>query len=433
MGRPLDPDEAAAAMRAAGLEPLEPYPGNHTPWLSVCLRCGAECSPRLANVKSRGAGCRKCGRERTSDAQRNDPDKAAAEMRSAGAEPLEPYASFNTPWRCRCLACGAEVTPRLANVRRGQSVCRHCSYRGSSAKQRMSENDAAAVMRAAGLEPLEPYPGSGTRWLCRCATCDSEVRPTLDRVRQGKGCAVCGRRSQRRKARKPDSTAAATMVAGGYEPLVPYPGQKDAPWPCRCMKCGRELTPSLGNVRQGKGCPWCAGQRIDPAEAVEVMRSRGAEPLDPYPGNNRPWRCRCMKCGREITPTYVNARKGSPCRYCAPFGIQYDKPGVVYLLRHDGYNAIKVGISSDASAYDRTGHHAQHGWEVIETWAIGSGAQAADIERAVLRWWRDDLGAPIALGSDDMPQGGWTETAALFYVDANETASLIDKLVAALD
>jgi hypothetical protein len=46
-------------------------------------------------------------------------------------------------------------------------------------------------MRAAGLEPLEPYSTSTTPWRCRCTTCGSEVSPTLMKIRTGGGCRFC--------------------------------------------------------------------------------------------------------------------------------------------------------------------------------------------------------------------------------------------------
>ncbi|MCD9880852.1 hypothetical protein [Streptomyces guryensis] len=40
--------------------------------------------------------------------------------------------------------------------------------RRAAAKKQAMAAVAVAVMIAAGLEPLEPYPGRGTPWRCRC-------------------------------------------------------------------------------------------------------------------------------------------------------------------------------------------------------------------------------------------------------------------------
>ncbi len=490
--RRIKSDEITEQMRAAGLEPLEPYPGLvSSPWRCRCLTCGDECAPRLSAVR-RGVGCRSCARKAVADklrtpkdeanvamvargytplepypgttskrwrcrcvtcgredtltlssvrsgkrcawcaGLRTDPAKAAEKMRAAGVEPLEPYPGLaNSPWRCRCLKCGAEVRSSLTNARTGaRGLCRRCGIERRRAAQRITESAARQDMLDAGLEPLEPYNNSQVGWRCRCRTCGGEVAPSLASVRRGGGCRKCGRKSTGDKLRTPENEAIAAMVARCYTPLEPYPGTNLKPWRCRCMTCGREVTPTLGNVRAGMGCAWCAGHRSDPDEVVAVMRSLGAEPLEPYRSANLPWRCRCKTCGNEITPTYANARKFSPCRYCAPFGFSRTDPATVYLLRHDRHQALKIGVASEVSKYDRIAHHARHGWEIVSSWVTPSGDHAAAVEQGVLRWWREEIGAPIALSRKEMPQGGWTETASLLHVGLSTTNRRIEDLTA---
>ena len=45
--------------------------------------------------------------------RRLDPEAAAAIMRSAGVEPIEPYRNSQSPWQCCCLNCGQVVNPRI--------------------------------------------------------------------------------------------------------------------------------------------------------------------------------------------------------------------------------------------------------------------------------------------------------------------------------
>ncbi|MCF2531179.1 hypothetical protein [Yinghuangia soli] len=55
---PGDPLEAVADMRAADFRPLEPFKNIASPWLSVCERCAKTSTPRLNNIRTRGACCR---------------------------------------------------------------------------------------------------------------------------------------------------------------------------------------------------------------------------------------------------------------------------------------------------------------------------------------------------------------------------------------
>ena len=108
--------------------------------------------------------------------------------------------------------------------------------------------------------------------------------------------------------------AAKIMRAARLEPLEDYPGNK-ARWRCKCLQCGEIVSPSLGAVRNnGGGCRKCGVKRAaisrqsNEQEAIEFMKKSGALPLEPYAGSKKPWLCRCMKCNKEITPTFGNVK-----------------------------------------------------------------------------------------------------------------------------
>ncbi|MCJ8505264.1 hypothetical protein MRU69_10385 [Kocuria flava] len=186
---------AETHFRNHGLEPLQPYPGSSAvPWPARHTVCGRVVAPRLGNVAAGQGPCRECGLEAAHAAQRLDHDEAAALMRIAGLEPLEPFPGVDHPWRCRHARCGGEVSPTYTNTKRGQRGCRPCAAQEASARLLMPEPDARAIMNAADLEPVEPYPGSGKPWRCR-HSCGMTVTPTLNNVAQGLGiCRYCNSR-----------------------------------------------------------------------------------------------------------------------------------------------------------------------------------------------------------------------------------------------
>jgi len=306
------------------------------------------------------------------------------------------------------MVCGKEVSPRLVFVRRGQG-CRFCAGNAP-----LPPDEAAEVMRAVGLEPLEPYRNSSSPWRCRCVRCGKEVAPKYSSIRRGGGCRSCAG-----TAPISEADAEAQMRAAGLEPLDAYPGLDDA-WRCRCTKCHSEVSPSLFSVRyKGGGCRYCLPNHyFSPADAEAQMRSSGFEPLEPYPGANNPWRCRCEKCGNEVTPRLGNIRQGSGgCRYCAPYGFDPQSPGLVYLLHHPTYGAHKVGIAEQASV--RVQKFAGHGWEIVRTLPFAVASDAYAVEQAVLAPYRAASLCPF-LTRAEMPLGGHTET-----IDA-EAVSLLD-------
>jgi hypothetical protein len=407
-GQRTDPEAANAAMLRANLQPLEAYKGANRPWRSRCLACDTEVTPTYANVRN-GQGCRACAKKWV------DAQAAKAAMVEAGLEPLEDYPGANVPWRCRCLTCARETSPTRSSVLRG-SRCGWC------AGKRVDADEAVSVMRASGLEPLVAYPGANEPWPAQCITCGQIVSPHLTTVRAGGGCVWCARRRVDAKA------AVEVMRSAGFEPQEPYPGA-GAKWRCLCSVCGRESTPRYSTVTKGHRCAWCAGQRVDAVVARDLMLASGMEPLVDFPGGKTRWKCRCLSCERVIYPTYANARKGRRCRYCAPRGVDYSAPGIVYLLVNYPNLALKVGMTTVAAREDRVQQHLAHGWEAVQTWNVPTGTDAEAVEEAVLRWWRVDLGVAAALAREHMPQGGWSETASLRWVSADATAARISSLV----
>jgi hypothetical protein len=416
-------------MLAAGARPLEPYPGTQKPWLVECLTCGEINRPRLNNVRSGQGPCRRCGRARASTAQSFDPSQAWAVMEAAGAEPLEPYPGANWKhWRVCCLLCGAITAPRFAGVRRGKGPCWRCAVAKRAAGLAFNGKEAEAIVRDAGGDPVEPYPGNGrTPWRIRCQACSRVNRPRFDNIRQGRGvCRNCADQKRAAVQRLDETIAVSDMRGAGAEPLEPYPGAAK-PWRVRCLICGQEGRPTLNNVKdKGTGpCRRCgaaesARVRMTPeAEAIADMRAAGAEPLEPYPGSSKPWLVRCLSCGNENTPQLASIRQGrGPCRLCAAYGFDPGLPAILYILRHELHRAWKYGVAHpDAGRLEK---HRRGGWDIETVIHFASGAEALVAERRVKAWARGN-GFGHAVDAREMPQGGWTETLRLADVPVHRT------------
>lgn len=421
--RAVDADSALLVMRTAGLEPHGPYPGARTPWPSTCLSCGREVAPRFDYIHRRGrGGCRSCS-QRARDAvsrTRINPDTAVEVMLASSLRPLDPFPGRVAPWRCECLRCGREVAVQYGRVKQEKPTgCAYCN------RKRVDPEVAAEAMRAAGLEPLTAYPGNRAPWPCRCQTCGREVSPRFNSIDQGQGgCTHCSRRAVA------GTTAMEGMREAGLEPLEPYPGSNKAPWRCRCLRCEREVSPRYNSIQQGRGgCPYCAGTATDEDEAVSTMRAAGVEPLTPYPGGHTPWRCHCLTCGREVTPTYRNIAAGNGgCKHCTDSGfwMAHESAATVYLLVNETLGALKIGIMRDHS--NRIDHHQRNGWRLVDAWRDLDLATAHTAEQAVLAAWRNS-GIPDAVTREDMPQGGWSETAPLDLVDLARTRAVVEDTI----
>lgn len=418
-----------------------------------------------------------------------NPEVAHAVMVEAGVQPQQPYPGARAKWLCRCTSCGRDVTPRYDAVKRGiSSGCKWCGRLRGSAKYRMNSAEAAAALLVErDLEPLEPYPGMTTPWRCRCLKCGQPVSPTAHNLKVGGGCRACGIIVRANKQRGPADVAVADLVAAGFdpleefpgvmnpwrctcrtcgkpavktlnairsesggcrwclrlqidpadavefmrsvgvEPLVPYPGS-DYTWSCRCMRCHRVVNPRYGAVRGGAAgpCGYCGKRLVDPLEAIALMRASHLEPLEPYPGSPVPWECRCLKCGRTVKPTHSNIKQGvGGCRWCKDSGFKAADAAIVYLIVHPLHGAAKVGVTDTSGT--RLKNHSGRGWQTVATVPV-LGEQALAIEKNILGWWRTGLGLPPYLSKHEMPQGGWTETVDLDVINIPATIDRIKAL-----
>jgi hypothetical protein len=419
MASRLDPEKAADEISLLGnVTPLEPYPGRtNAPWLCRCNVCGSEIRPRLGNLRSGQGACRTCAGHRTSERQRLPEGIAVAEMRASGATPLAPYVGVKSAWLCRCDECGAEITPRLADVRKGHRPCNYCAKRASCRTRRADENLAVREMiEQGGVTPLVPYPGASRQWESRCNGCGRTVHPRLASIRRGHlGCTSCANVG---KGMVSAEHAQSVMIKqGGVTPLVPYPGNSK-PWRGVCNTCGAEVSPIYSRVALGNGgCRYCgiragAKARQTPEDqAIAEMIEAGATPLTAYPGTKTPWKCKCMNadCGRVVTPTLGNVRSGaSPCKYCTDYGFAYGKPAIVYVLVHFGEGAYKVGVAGTQTG--RLEMLADTGWNRIASYPFPTGADAVRAEQSIFARLQRRGIARGFVPKNRMPRGGHTET-----------------------
>ncbi|MBD0675794.1 hypothetical protein BU198_35160 [Streptomyces sp. CBMA156] len=191
VGRPrLDHSVVEDRLRAAGYELLHPFETTRIPVRVRRKACGHTATARLFLLLRGTRPCAGCAPSAVRTPV--NAEDAIQRIRAAGYTPMQPYpGSTEKPWSMRHLACGTVVSRPL----KAAAGCAHCRVK-----------EAVEVMRAAGLEPLEPYPGVTIRpWRCRCGGCGSVVTPNLRNVRRtGKGCRPCGyeRRDRARRDTK---------------------------------------------------------------------------------------------------------------------------------------------------------------------------------------------------------------------------------------
>ena len=180
---------------------------------------------------------------------------------------------------------------------------------------RVDSKKAIAIMRRAGLKPLEPYVDSKKPWKSKHLKCGRIVSPTYNAIQRGQGgCIFCaGLAVDPKEAKK-------LFISKGLKPIDPYPGHNKSPWKSIHLQCGREVSPSYNLIQQNYsiGCHFCSDQFVDPDAAYQFYLSKNLQPLVPYPGTNNPWKSIHLICGSEVKPRYGHIKSGRVgCLVCA--------------------------------------------------------------------------------------------------------------------
>lgn len=196
-----------------------------------------------------------------------------------------------------------------------------------------SEDEAIQTMIAFGLQPQEPYKSNSAPWKCKCLKCDSITTPSLKSVEKRSSENKFCRLCKPNAPNDPEQ-AKQFMIDNGIEPLVPYPGSATK-WKSKCLKCGKEVAPSYGSIKRGQGgCVYCAGMIVDPDEASAFFEANDLKPLESYPGAGVPWRSIHTICGKEVTPTYSNIRSGhTGCKFCVGNILDEEKSRAFFIAR----------------------------------------------------------------------------------------------------
>lgn len=392
-GRKNDPNDAIAFIKLKGFQPLETYPGGNKPWRVKCRKCKGESSPTLTSLKM-GTSCGVCSGRVV------DPNFAVRKMRERKLKPLVPYPGARKPWKSICLQCKREVSPKYSDVNQDEGGCKYCGGTYIDA------DTAVDIMKAVGLIPQTPYRNSGSKWKCVCSVCGKTVQPTYNSVQQGRGgCAFCARRLVS------PSDAKLVMINANAKPLERYPGA-NKPWKCECLKCKRIIFPRYSEVKNRNylSCAYCAGKKVDPNSALNLLVSRDITPLTKFPGSDKPWRAKCRKCKKVIITSYTRVRLGMGCRYCAINGLNYSKPAFLYLMFHEKFGAYKIGIGNNSTKSNRIEEHKRSGWKIYNSIQFSTGDEAFEVEQVVLSWLRFQRNLDVFLSPKQMPQRGYTET-----------------------
>jgi hypothetical protein len=163
------------------------------------------------------------------------------------------------------------------------------------------------------------------------------------------------------------------------------------------------------------------------------MLESNLEPLEPYIDGKKKWKSKCLKCGQIVYPKYNGIQSGrGGCTSCAPRGMDLNASSYLYLITNSHLNAHKVGIANvkDKKHTDRLHKFKLKGWDVQRVWNMETGYLALHAESRIFKILRSDMGLPIYLSKEEMPEtGGETETVGADAIGLLELEKIINSVI----
>ena len=241
--------------------------------------------------------------------------KARALFLKNKLEPLVPFPGTQKPWKSKCLITGKVVSPTYGKVRDFGHRCIHCS------RNVVDPVEAVKLMKKSGFKTLIAYPGSNTPWTSQCLTCKKITSPTYWNVAKGVGCKFCS------KCAVDPNDAVTAMRKRGFKTLRPYPGAVE-PWLVQCLTCIRKFETFFHSLRTTNGCKYCSGVVLGEKYISDVLKKLKLKPEEDFPGTSLPWKLRCLRCNRIVTPRFTHLtrkdRNVGGCVFCSKRRVHMD-------------------------------------------------------------------------------------------------------------
>ena len=360
--------------------------------LKLPWRCslGHEWMTTPSHRSGQGQGCPYCANRRVlvgfNDLATTYPEVAA----QARFDPTTVTFGSNKPmpWRCRH---GHEWIAPVAGRTTSGEGCPVCAGREVVA----GLNDLATTHPELAAEALfdATTVSAGTHrrlpWRCEKGHEWVAVVKSRSSPEQARGCPVCANKVVRPGVNDLATTHPELAAEALFDPTtVTHGSVRRLRWRCRL---GHEWTMTPGHrAIRGQACPYCSNRRVLAGfnDLMTTHSNLAAEALfdaTKLTGGSHtklPWRC---SEGHEWTATpHSRTSGGSGCPSCAATGFDPSKPGWLYLMRHQSWALLQVGISNDIDTRLRT--HRRRGWEPLDVRGPMAGHAARGWEVAILEF-----------------------------------------------
>ena len=418
----LSQQEVEQLFLKQGLQVLEPYINSRTRIKAKCLGCGKIVQPFYRQIWSGQSGCRDC----SSNKFRLTEEEVSLTLLKVDLKLIGEYKNSKIPVEVGCLKCGTLLKVAMSSIRKTEEFhCSGCNPKRSFLRRKSLTEGEFEELKKTFLEHhfelLGSYRSVNRTVLVRHITCGTESERSLKSIKTGAGfCKGCTKNRVLTEVE-----ALEVLDEAGFEPIGKFVNV-DTPWESRCKKCGKILTPTIHTLKsKGSGCAYCNGVRVDPDDAVKLMISAGYTPLEPYRNNKVKWKSKHEVCGKVVYPMYNSIQNGQGgCTDCAD-KYSYFETSYFYVMEHEAFQSLKIGISNTESKDDRVIVHSKHGWKLLQRIDFENGFLAYEFEQTLLKHLRITMKIPVHLSKSEMPQSGFSETFSIETISKSSLLKLV--------
>ncbi len=428
----LSADEIEIRFAEANLKPLESYINSKTKIKCECLICGNTVFPRLNQIRDGDRGCKTCANIMNS--KRNLKASNLAKYievvsKKGGKLHAEEYVGLKGTYLVEC-AKGHNWYSTLEGLGITR-WCDLCAREIRSEKLRKPISEIQRLFDDAGIEILSEFKSVHKKVKGMCNRCGTAVEVLPSNLQRGQGgCRFCGRKIGGIKNRINPEDARRKFKESGYEILEEYISN-NIPVKSKCLNCGEISFPMLHSLTPGTTtCKFCVPHAPLSQEQVEkIYADLGFTLSDKYERSGKPMQCLHLECGNSVRISHNALVSGRGCRYCNFGGFDFNSPGYLYIVYHDVFDSIKVGISGSRSKRDRLKDHKLYDWKLYEKFDFEKGNEAYEAEQDFFRFIRNELKIGVHLVSEQMPQGGFSETMSGEEISLLEVKRLVQDVI----
>ena len=410
--RTTNPD---LAVQAHGWDPTTLGPGSHEAKEWICPQ-GHVWEARVFSRTRAKSKCPYCAKVKLlpgfNDLLTLFPSVAAE---ANGWDPKQMLAGSASRGSWQCLE-GHVWTTSISSRTSKETGCPYCSNQRVMA----GFNDLASkrpdlAAEANGWDPTKVLYSAITRKVWKCPVGHIWEGQVVQRFRGGP-CPFCSRQKVLAGFNDLKTThPALAQEANGWDPSKFLSGSaKKVKW--ECVNQHQWAATIIDRAHKGARCPYCTNRYVKlgfndlltthPELAAEAD---GWDPAEVMAGTTKslPWKCNKRHHWRTSP---ANRAAGSECPGCSKYGFNPSKPGYLYLMRHEIWQLVQIGITNDVER--RIKEHAKHGWELVDLKGPMNGAGTRALEQKILKAIKD---SGVKTGSEATSErfSGYTESWAL--------------------